>query len=347
MALTAEQQAMLQLVLERGQSYGDIAGVLGVGVDEVRTRARAALTELGGSDPDADVGLTDYLLGQADPIGRADAVRHLQGDPDARRIASELVERLREIAPDAELPELPAPRERRAVLGRRRAPASPAPREREDVPAAAGRGRFRDTLSRRQQQVIVGLGAAAVLVLMGVLALAGAFGGGGEDSEPATETQATTAAEEDVLASVRLQPQGGGDGGGEASFGLATGDQPYVDLELSGLSAPDENQSYVVWLLLTEEQGYPLSPLEVGSDGTFSDRFPIPQFAIPIASRARFVDISLSENRSLLGNLERAVRDQKPILGYQGESVLRGEIPASAQGQAQGGGRGPEGSEGG
>lgn len=340
MALTADQQAMLQLVLERGQSYGDIAAVLGVGVDEVRIRARAALTELGGSDPDAEVGLTDYLLGQADPIGRADAVRHLQADAEARELAFELVDRLREIAPDADLPELPAPRERRTVLGRRRAPASAEPPG-EDVPPS-GRSRFRDTLSRRQQQVIVGLGAGAVLVLMGVLALAGAFGGGGDDSEPATETQATTAAEEDVLASVRLQPQGGGDGGGEASFGLATGDQPYVDLELSGLDAPDQNQSYVVWLLLTEDQGYPLSPLEVASDGTFSDRFPIPQFAIPIASRARFVDISLSENRSLLGNLERAVRDQKPILGYQGESVLRGQIPASAQGGGGGGG-GPEG----
>jgi hypothetical protein len=336
MTLTSDQQAMLQLVLERGQSYGDIAAVLGVGVDEVRTRARTALTDLGGGDPDAEVGLTDYLLGQADPIGRADAVRHLQGDPEARQLTERLIERLREVAPAAELPELPAPRERRAVLGRRAAPGAEAAREGDA--AAPTRSRFRDTLSRRQQQVIVALGAVALLVLMGGLALAGAFGGG-EDSEPATETEATTAAEDDVLASVRLDPRGGGDGSGEASFGVATGDQPYVDVELDGLSAPQENQSYVVWLLLTENQGYPLSPLEVSSDGSFSDRFPIPQFAIPIASRARFVDISLSENRSLLGNLERAVRDQKPVLGYQGESVLRGEIPASAQGDggAEGG----------
>jgi len=336
MALTPDQQAMLQLVLERGQSYEDIGAVLGVGVDEVRARARAALTELGGADPDGEVGLTDYLLGQADPIGRADAVRHLQSDPGSQRLASELIDRLREIAPDADLPELPKPRERRSVLGRRKEPA-PAESREAKPPGPTGGARFRDTMSRRQQQVIVALVATAVLVLAGVLAIAGAFGGEGEDSAPVTETEATTAAEEDVLASVPLEPRGGGEGSGEASFGLATGDQPYVDLDLSGLSPPQEGQSYVVWLLLGEDEGYPLSPLQVAADGSFSDRFPIPQFAIPIASRARFVDISLSENRSLLGDLEKAVRDEKPILRYQGESALRGEIPATAQGQGQGG----------
>ena len=51
----------------------------------MRARARAALTELVGADPDRNVGLTDYLLGQADPIGRADASRHLRERPDDHR----------------------------------------------------------------------------------------------------------------------------------------------------------------------------------------------------------------------------------------------------------------------
>jgi hypothetical protein len=326
MALTADQRAMLQLLLERGQSYGDLASVLGVGVDEVRTRARAALTELaGGADPDAEVGLTDYLLGQADPIGRADAVRHLQADPESHRLASELRARLLEISPEARLPELPEPK-------RRRRPAPQAPT------------RPRGTMTRRQQQTIVALVAAAVLVLVGILAVAGAFGGG-DDDEPAADTQTTTStaaeAEGDVLASVELRPQSGSDAIGEATFGVASQDQPYVDVSLSGLNPPSEGETYVVWLLLTDNQGYPLSPLEVSGEGEFSDRFPIPQFAIPIASRARFVDISLSQNRSLLGDLQQAVKQQKPILGYQGDSVLRGEIPAQAAPQGGGGaGRG-------
>ncbi|HSJ17415.1 MAG TPA: hypothetical protein VK920_04945 [Solirubrobacterales bacterium] len=339
MPLSADQRAMLQLVLERGQSYEDIASVLGVGVDEVRARARAALADLGGADPDAKVGLTDFLLGQADPIGRADAVRELQSDPESRRLAAQLVERLRELAPDARLPELPTPRERRGVLGRRQAErpraADESPAGEAGPPSPSRAARLRDTLSRRQQQAIVALAASAVILVAVVLALTGAFGGG-DDSEPVADT--TTAAGEEVLETVPLRPQRGADGTGEARFGLATEDQPFVELELSGLEAPAEGETYVVWLLLSANQGYPLSPLQVGADGGFSDRFPIPQFAIPLASRARFVDISLSQNRSLLSDLEKAVQDERPILRYQGESVLRGEIPVT-QGGGGGGGQ--------
>src|SRR5436305_1055379 len=110
MSLSDDQRAMLQLLLERGQSYDDIASLLGLGVDDVRGRARSALTEIGGSDPDREVGLTDYLLGQADPIGRADVARHLQNDGDSHELAEKLVTQLRMIAPKGELPQLPAAR---------------------------------------------------------------------------------------------------------------------------------------------------------------------------------------------------------------------------------------------
>ena len=108
---------MLQLLLERGQSYADLASLLGVEEAEVRARARATLTELAGADPDRHVGLTDYLLGQADPIGRADAVRHLKDDPDDLELATEITQKIRLIAPDAELPRLPG-EERRPRPGR-------------------------------------------------------------------------------------------------------------------------------------------------------------------------------------------------------------------------------------
>src|SRR3954453_2295507 len=112
---------MLQLLLS-GQSYEDIGSLLGIGTDEVRDRARSALREIGGADPDAQVGLSDYLLGQADPIGRADAVRHLQSDPEANALGERLVQNLRLLAPKAELPEIPEPRG-----GRRAAPSPPPP----------------------------------------------------------------------------------------------------------------------------------------------------------------------------------------------------------------------------
>src|SRR5918997_6205156 len=106
MALSPDQQATLQLLLQRGQRYSDLATVLGVEETEVRVRARSALTELGGTDPDRNVGLTDYLLGQADPIGRADASRHLRDHSEDRVLVAILAERLREMYPEALLPRL-------------------------------------------------------------------------------------------------------------------------------------------------------------------------------------------------------------------------------------------------
>src|SRR4029079_7082199 len=105
--ITQDQRATLQLLLERGQTYADLAGLLGEDEAAVRTRARAALTELGGADPDRHVGLTDYLLGQADPIGRADAVRYRRDDPADLALATEIAQKVQLIAPEAELPRLP------------------------------------------------------------------------------------------------------------------------------------------------------------------------------------------------------------------------------------------------
>ena len=119
MAISEEQRSLLQLLLG-GQGYDDIGSLLGTSADEVRERARAALTEIGGADPDSDLALTDYLLGKADPIGRADAVRHLQNDPEANAMAQSIVGQLRLLAPGAELPEIPDPRGGRAAAGARR-----------------------------------------------------------------------------------------------------------------------------------------------------------------------------------------------------------------------------------
>jgi hypothetical protein len=195
---------MLQLLLERGQSYGDLASVLGVDEPEVRSRARAALTELAGTDPDREVGLTDYLLGQADPIGRADAVRHLKEDPADLALATELSQKLVLLAPEAELPRLPGeerrPRPRRSGSRLR----VPAPLRREPS-ATSGRADASDGAgarsgdapagrSRRQTQLIVGVGSGLVLLVAIVLAVAGVFSGGDEGSASTSPSGAAASA---------------------------------------------------------------------------------------------------------------------------------------------------------
>lgn len=318
MALSPDQRAMLQLLLERGQSYEDIAGVLGTGRDEVRRRARAALEELAGQDPDAEVGITDYLLGQADPIGRADAARQIQTDAETRELVEELRAKLRLIAPEAELPDAPGPR---ASTRLSRLPRPP----RVQPIARAG-------LSRRQARILATLGASAVILVVAVLAIAGAFSA--DDGE---EEAATPAPAGEELVRVQLQPEGASEGSGRAVFGLTTGDQPYLDVSVQRLEQAPQGSTYVIWFLLTERRAYPLAPFAPGANGSFSNRYAIPQVVLPLAVRTRFVAISLVDNAELAGDLRNAIEGQNVLLPYQGETVLRGAVPEPPQQDAEGG----------
>jgi hypothetical protein len=328
MPLTADQQATLQLLLERNQSYADIAAVLGDDTEGVRARARAALTELGGIDPDRNVGLTDYLLGQADPIGRADAVRHLRDDPEDHRLAVELSAVLEALFPEADLPRLPGeprrPRGRALPSRLRRAEGAETPEPGRRAPAGV--------LSSSRSRVIAGAAIAAVIVIGVVLAVAGAFDGDGDDAaaEPTTDTAASTPDEE--LQRVTLAPVGGGDASGQAVFGLATGDQAYVDVDIRGLDPATADRTYVIWLMLNERQGYPLSPITVSQQGTFTDRFAIPAAVLPVVARVRFVHVSIAPTRQIARLVARAIEDTELVLEEPGEVVLRGRIPRAADG---------------
>jgi hypothetical protein len=324
MPITPDQEAVLQLLLERGKSYGDLAKLLAIEPAGVRARARAALTELGGADPDRNVGLTDYLLGQADPIGRADVSRHLKEDPDDHALATALLERLREMFPGAELPRLPG--EPRLPPRRRRA--APA-HEAADEPTRTGLDRLTSGLSASQRRLIIGLGSTAVILIVVVLAITGVFGGGDEDGSSTAAGQTTTAAEapDEQVERVTLRAQGGGDARGEAVFGLATGDQPFVEISIEGLDPAPQDQQYVVWLMLTDKQGYPLSPIAVSQQGSYANRFPIPSAVLPIIARVRFVDVSIAPAKEIRRVVRGALEQSSLVLDKPGRSVLRGEIP--------------------
>jgi hypothetical protein len=340
MALTADQKAMLQLLLERGQGYDDLAGILGVPPDEVRSRARAALTELAGADPDRSVALTDYLLGQADPIDRADAVRHLKDNPQDLELASELAQKLRLVAPEANLPRLPG-EERQPKPRRARTERAPG-RLRKLMPARrgerAGERTPRTTLTRRQTQTIVVLASVAVLIVVGVLAIAGVFGGSGDDDGAQAAGDTTTSAGTENLTRVPLKAEGGSGASGSAVFGIANQTQPFVDVKLSGLKQLPQNRTYVIWLLLTPETGYPLSPIAqcgqggaetqcLREDGTYDSRFPIPSPIIPVITRVKFVDVSAAPTKTVAVAINQALRKEEVVIDRPGTSILQGRIP--------------------
>jgi hypothetical protein len=341
--ITQDQRATLQLLLERGQTYADLASLLGEDEVAVRARARAALTELVGADPDRNVGLTDYLLGQADPIGRADASRHLRDDPDDNHLATELAVRLRLMFPTAELPRLPGEARQGGGLLRRSAPAPAAGSSGSGAPSLASRFGF-GGLDKSQSRLIVICASGALLLIVIVLGITGAFSGGGDsstDTEAAVSTSTTATTADNELQSVDLKPIGGGDASGTAVFGLATGDQPYVDLSLKGLDAAPTGQTYVAWLMLTPDKGYPLSPIVVSQNGTYQNRFAIPSAVLPVIARVRYVDVSIAPVKTIRKLVRGAIQNTELVLDEPGTKVLRGTIPAGqGQGQGQGGGSG-------
>jgi hypothetical protein len=328
---------MLQLLLERGQRYADLASVLGVDEAEVRSRAREALTELGGVDPDRNVGLTDYLLGQADPIGRADAVRHLKDDPEDLSLATELSQKLLLVAPEADLPRLPGeerrPRPRRAGAGRSRLPIPKRLRRADGADDAAAPRRT--TLTRRQGQLAVLLGCAAVLLVVGILAVAGAFSGGGSNASGTTTTTGTQ-----NLATIELKPQTNTNAAGAARFGLQNGQQAVVDVGLRGLQPPPAGQTYVIWLMLTPTQGYPLSPIRtcgskvpqpcLADSGSYENRFELPSATLTIVSRTRSVDVAVAPTDQVRSAIRSAIKQNQLIIQRPGTTVLRGTLPKAS-----------------
>ncbi|MGH2869461.1 MAG: RNA polymerase sigma factor [Solirubrobacteraceae bacterium] len=126
--LPADQRAVLQLVLQRGRSYDQIATLLSIDRGAVRARALSAFDALGpqtGVPDDRREVIADYLLGQLEPETAAQARESIAGSPSerawARVVASELAPLAGEQLP--EIPAAPSPSAEPAP----EAPASPAP----------------------------------------------------------------------------------------------------------------------------------------------------------------------------------------------------------------------------
>jgi hypothetical protein len=333
--LSEDQRAMLQLLLERDQSYEDIGSLLGLGVDEVRSRAREALTEIGGENPDRQVALTDYLLGQADPIGRADVARHLQSDSESRALAEKLLAQLRLLAPGADLPALPA------TKAGAREPKPPAAEP--AAPTAASPGGL-STLSGRQRRLIAALLGGGALVVVIVLLVAGVFSGDGDDDGGGGasngDQQGTTAAnqEEGELTRAILEPVGGGDAQGVAFFGRIR-NVPVLEVRAEGLEPSSGQENYMIWLYRSDRVALRVGEIDrVGEAGRIVAQIPIPAQALGFVANGTFgsIVVSLTNTRQFDNEVERA-RGERRLPQFTGRAVLRGEITGPAVEQAAGG----------
>lgn len=129
-SLPGDQRAVLQLVLGRGRSYEQIAGLLSINPVAVRERAHAALDALGPQtkvDPERRAMIADYLLGQLSD-GDADAVRDGLSESASQRAWARVLSS--ELAPlsNHPLPEIPVGGDARGQEpSSEAAPAAPVP----------------------------------------------------------------------------------------------------------------------------------------------------------------------------------------------------------------------------
>jgi anti-sigma-K factor RskA len=137
-SLPGDQRAVLQLVLGRGRSYEEIAGLLSINPVAVRERALAALDALGPQtkvDPEQRAMIADYLLGQLSG-GDADAARDGLSESASQRAWARVLSS--ELAPlsNHPLPEIPVGADARGPEpSSDAAPAAPLP-----VPESAATG---------------------------------------------------------------------------------------------------------------------------------------------------------------------------------------------------------------
>jgi hypothetical protein len=107
--LPPDQRAVLQLVLQRGRSYGEIARVLSIDTAAVRQRALSALEALGPGTrtaPERREEISDYLLGQL-PAAAAERARgRIAASPLERAWARVVASELAPLAATP-LPEIP------------------------------------------------------------------------------------------------------------------------------------------------------------------------------------------------------------------------------------------------
>lgn len=318
MPLSEDSRALLALLLGRGKSYADIAGLLGIEEAEVRSRAVTALAEIDPSQPAPDADLSDYLLGQADPIARADVSSRIGSDEALSAQAESLTDQLRLLVPEAKLP-----RPGSAEGGKPRpAPAPAASTAATDEPAAnSGESRF-SSISNEQRRLIAILLGAALLAVVVILLLTGTFSGDSDDDSDATRPANTVAV---------LEPVQGQQGSGKVQFGFA-GTEFAANLNFTDLKPSGKGKGYVLWLH-GATGAFPIHADRVGKNGAISGQIPVMEAVICLVAADVFprLRLSLASNSEFTKAIEQSRLTQNDqenaqLPKYTGRTVLEGPI---------------------
>jgi len=252
--LPADQRNTLQLLLKHGKSYEELADMLRIEPDAVRTRALDALDALG---PDA-TGLTqarqdevsDYLLGQQSAEEQAQTRSFLEGSAAGRAWGRVVSTELRTIARES-LPEIPAE----------------AAEQEEAFEALTARTAARERQDRSSKLggwiLLAGIG---VIVAIVIVLLVGRGDDNNSGSKASTKTSTSSSNSQVVEAQANLTHPGSN----TIAVGIVSRQGSNRSLTISGENfPPTKGFHYGVWLYNSPSKAFSLGlvPQEVTATG--------------------------------------------------------------------------------
>lgn len=270
-SLPPDQRAVLQLVLQRGRTYDEIAAMLSIDRANVRQRALAAF-DLIGPETTVDSGrrhlLTDYLMGQLPSRVAEETRQHLASSPSERAWARVVASELAPIAGDG-LPEIPT--DDSAVAEPEEAPVATeegavATEEAAAVtePDTALKKLPDDVVpppkksSRVGGAILLGLGVLiAIVVVVIVLVSGGSSSPKKTTSTPKglTATTGTSTTPTRVIAQINLNsPNGAASPKGVAQV-VKQANSTGIIIVAQGVAANTKHDAYAVWLFKPGGQG--------------------------------------------------------------------------------------------
>ena len=330
--LTAEQRAILELVLQRGQSYEQLSEKLGMPEARVRELAREALVELAPVtaqrvDEEWRGQLADYVLGQqAGPESTATR-GHLRRSEAARSWARSLLDSLDDLYGE-DPPAIPEGERTKGGRGKREAAAAPAPPSSSPSPESKSAGPKRQPLSREggggpfRKRRLAAAGALVTALLLGLLLWPVGLLTGDDGDEGGKSEQASARSSKGASAGATPKMRG-------QALVFERGGKQQVLVTAVGLEPSTQRQAYEAWLYNSNKDAKSLGLTTTDQQGRLQGGAALPADY----TKYKFVDLSLEpidKNRAHSGQSKlRGVLEalDKPV--FQGKGKNRVKVVAT------------------